>query len=327
MEAIHSQLLTPAGKGASILDQLEEEQDNIRTALQWTLQAGEVGVGLRLAGLLGEFWYYHSHLREGCQWLEQLLAQAGDTPVPISVRARALNALGGLLWPLQDMERARRTLEESLALFRDLEDQWWIADVLNNLGNLSMNTGDLEQALRYHEEALALRRALGDRRARQSLFGLGLITEQLGAYDRAAVFYEEADALARAAGGPAPYPSRGMGRVALQRNDLAKALAYFRESLGLFWGVGMKEGVAWCLLDIARAAALAGQPERAVRLFGAAETTLQVIGVPIGWDNPQANGVALLQAQVAAAEWQSAYAAGRALPLEQAVAAAMQDAD
>ncbi|MGH2627997.1 MAG: ATP-binding protein, partial [Anaerolineales bacterium] len=71
------------------LDRLEQEHENLRAALRWTLQAGEAEIGLRMGGALAQFWERHGYTREGRGWLDALLADPGAAPVP--VRARALN--------------------------------------------------------------------------------------------------------------------------------------------------------------------------------------------------------------------------------------------
>jgi hypothetical protein len=73
------------------MERLAREQDNLRAALAWSLEAateGTADLGLRLAGALWWFWFLHEGDRgEGQLWLEQVLAAGGGTP---AARAKAL---------------------------------------------------------------------------------------------------------------------------------------------------------------------------------------------------------------------------------------------
>ena len=61
------------------LDRLEAEHDNLRGALGWALERGEVDTELRLCVALWLFWFFQGHLTEGRQWLESALARSGGT--------------------------------------------------------------------------------------------------------------------------------------------------------------------------------------------------------------------------------------------------------
>src|SRR5207244_4321177 len=56
------------------LERLEYERENLRSALAWSIEQGEVEGGLRLAAALGQFWYVRGYLTEGREQLAALLA-------------------------------------------------------------------------------------------------------------------------------------------------------------------------------------------------------------------------------------------------------------
>src|SRR5215204_3556721 len=71
------------------LDRLEEEHDNMRTVLSWSLGQGQdAELALRIGAVLGEFWYLRGYWSEGRRWLEEALTKSGRTPT--AARARAL---------------------------------------------------------------------------------------------------------------------------------------------------------------------------------------------------------------------------------------------
>ena len=76
------------------LDLLEREQANLRTAIDWLRDEGQLEDALRLGGALWRFWWLRGDIDEGRHQLESLLAQA-VTAAP-TVRAKALNG-GGVL--------------------------------------------------------------------------------------------------------------------------------------------------------------------------------------------------------------------------------------
>jgi predicted ATPase len=62
---------------AKWLRRLDEEHDNLRSALDWSLaQAGSEG-GLRLCGALQRFWWTRGYLSEGREWCTRVLGKAG----------------------------------------------------------------------------------------------------------------------------------------------------------------------------------------------------------------------------------------------------------
>ena len=64
--------LTRAGQ-AVWLERLSEENDNIRAALAWSFESGQVELGLRLAGALVRFWSIRGLMTEGRRWLTEAL--------------------------------------------------------------------------------------------------------------------------------------------------------------------------------------------------------------------------------------------------------------
>jgi hypothetical protein len=55
---------------------LEEEHDNIRAALKWSLEQGEVEAALRIAGVVWKLWQIHGHMEEGVEWMKTILSRS-----------------------------------------------------------------------------------------------------------------------------------------------------------------------------------------------------------------------------------------------------------
>ena len=73
-----------------------------------------------------------------------------------------LDNLGIAALQLSDYARARALLEESLVLWRELDDAWGIASTLANLGVVAERSGDYARATALHEEGRSARQ-LGDK--------------------------------------------------------------------------------------------------------------------------------------------------------------------
>jgi predicted ATPase len=114
------------------LDRLEEEQDNLRAALRWSLDRDEAGPGLRIVGALW-VWYAVS-FREGRRWAEALLALPGAAP-PTVERTQALWTAGMAAWEEGDGAAVHALGEENVALSRALGDPGRLAYALAMLGN------------------------------------------------------------------------------------------------------------------------------------------------------------------------------------------------
>jgi predicted ATPase/Tfp pilus assembly protein PilF len=202
--------------------------------------------------------------------------------------AMALANLGNVALEQGDYQSAKQAFEESLVIFRQLEAKTNIAVSLSNLGRVAHLLGDESQAQQFFAESLALHRELGDRR------GIAL------------VFGNMADALA----------DQGMAD---------EAARHYTESLTLFRALDDRAGIADTLEGLACASCARGQAERAARLFGAAEGLRATLGAPL-WPVYRASydrDVAATRAQLGELAFGAAWAAGRALTLEQAIDEAM----
>ena len=109
------------------LDALEEEHDNIRAALDWGV-AHDPEAAIGLAASIVWFWNVHGHFTESVRRLTRLLA-ASPSASP-EVRAAGLAALGRQALNLPGTPGARAALDESLELWRRLEEPKGLAHAL-----------------------------------------------------------------------------------------------------------------------------------------------------------------------------------------------------
>jgi non-specific serine/threonine protein kinase len=315
---------------AAWLDRLDVEHDNLRAALTWCEQAGEVELGLRLGWRLWRFWDQRGHYSEARTRLTRLLA-ANTTPS--TARALALDAAGMLAFFQQDLAEARQRLEEGLALGRALEHPSSIAMALVFLGAVFTSQGDLDQARARFEACEPLRSTIAEQPTDfvvdTTWLLFAAIVARLRSDDgQASELLEEGLARARARGDRSLscYFLVTLASIALGQGDHARATTLQRESLSLARAVGNKMPIAAGFDGLACIAAAEGRGQRAARLFGAAEAVWASLAATLlpWFSADHDHGLAVARLQSGEAAFATAWAAGRALPLPQAIEYALE---
>ena len=228
--------------------ELLTEQDNLRAALEWGLDA-DPAAGLEVAVAAAHLWHTQSLHAEAARWLEAYLARDAPpvtaAPQALGRRARALYWSGRLAREAGEPERARAPLEESLALFRRAGDEEGAADALQNLALVAVTDGRPEDARRLLEEERAIGVRLGRPRlvwtAQRSLGALWLARGDL-ARPRPAT--AESLALVRQTdprgGGVA---LARLGVIARLEGDLPRARRLLEEALPELHAYGFRYGI------------------------------------------------------------------------------------
>src|SRR5262249_38150384 len=130
-------------EGAQHHEVVIPEHDNVRVAIERAAVIGDVKLGFRLAVALENFWVTLNP-DEGVRLFRlQLEAGAG---VPALLRARALRAFGGACQAGGNLRQAERLYEQSLAVFRELEDEQGVGILLYRLGLIALDLGETKRA-------------------------------------------------------------------------------------------------------------------------------------------------------------------------------------
>jgi predicted ATPase/transcriptional regulator with XRE-family HTH domain len=218
--------------------------------------------------------------------LEEMLA-IGHVHAQAETIAWAQVTMGEVAVLREDAAEAAAWLTQGLASFQRENVGVGIAWALNHLGHVAQLRGEYEQAAALHAESLILFRETDQQ-------GVGWALES-------------------------------QGQVALARGELDDAYLRFAESLQLALDLGYKPGIAWCLAGLAATAALDAQPVRAAQLWGAAEALRSAIGIrpPPASRVLYDRAITTARGQLGDAAFEAAWAAGQAIPLEDAIAAAM----
>ena len=241
-----------SGDRSAWLLQLEQEHDNLRSALDWCLIDSGSSSGLRFCWALVGFWWPRGHFSEGRQWCARILAESGGQ-AQTRERANALIAAGVLAYFQSDYSAARAAYEESLAIQRHLDDRRGISFSLGNLGLVACDQRDYVSARALHTESLAIQRELGDRKGvANSLNNLANVAFELGEPDRAKILYEESLAITRDLAdreGVARILGN-LGEVARYQCDMANARALHEESLAIKQELGHRQLIARSLISL-----------------------------------------------------------------------------
>jgi predicted ATPase/class 3 adenylate cyclase len=233
------------------LDRLELEHDNLRAALAWALEV-ETELGLRLASALAPFWNVRCHLSEGRRWLTRAIASEGDSS--IASRAKALRWAASFVWDQSDFIQAGALGEQSLALYRSLDDKRGIAGACEMVGLAARALRNYDRAVLYFEEGLALYRELGDRAGTASmLLSLGAVVWRRSDYDRARAMSEESLELYRELDDRSGVANAlgTLSVVAERRGDDKRWRELREQSLQLYRMLGDKLGAAMAIWDLA----------------------------------------------------------------------------
>ena len=314
------------------LERLETELDNLRAAIGWSIDHGEVEAVARMAFASWLFWWLHGHLDEGRRWMEKALAREPD--MPDSARARLLLVAGTLAQGRSNWEPARLFLEESLALFRQLDDEEGVAYALAGMGLVDLGQKQYERGLALVEESIDRFLKIGEKWAASPMLSFAAAASlSRGDISHARQLAERGLSLAREVGArDAVYLTlHALATVARAEGDNERAARLFGEGLTLSAEVEDHSSLAYYLQGLAAIAASEDRLARAARLWGAAETLLERTEVIAYAHAPDHS---LYQRQVAAARerldeaaWEAAWGEGRAMMPEQAVTYALKEGE
>jgi tetratricopeptide (TPR) repeat protein len=248
----------------------------------------------------------------------------------------------GLVACLQrDLAIARASAEESINLGREVGDVSNIAASMSGvLAYIAFLQADYAGAQSLWEEGLRLAREVDDKPGiALTLSALGSVIYLHGHAARAKPIFEEGLQIWHELGSQhnIAWGLDMLGHVALQQHDLRHAASLFEESLTLRRDLKETHTMAWCLAGLASVAVAEGRMEWAARLLATTAGLQEASGknfdattwiggaghIPIISQAEFERHVAAVRAALGDDIFAAAWAAGRALPLEQAIAEAL----
>ncbi|HXG26054.1 MAG TPA: adenylate/guanylate cyclase domain-containing protein [Candidatus Binatia bacterium] len=290
------QRLAPELAGAeqrAHLDHLEREHDNIRAVLDRATAIGDAATAIGLAHAVWRFWQKRGHLSEARRRLEHMAAQPWSHDDP-RLRARLLEALGGVCWWQADLRSMRPAYEEAVAIWRQLGDKAELANALYNYGFVFSVPEDPATApdlvdpeghgLRANQEALALYRELGDERGEANvLWGLGNAKYFSEGSDAGVGEFRAALEKFRHVGERTmeawSLHMLGSALLRIHKNDESRPI--LKDALRHFYLAGDAAGITLVLDDLSAQALADDEPELAAKLWGASRALTEATGATL----------------------------------------------
>jgi predicted ATPase/DNA-binding XRE family transcriptional regulator len=308
-------------------DQLEQEHENIRAAMRWSLHTSAPEVGLRLVSALWWFWITRGHSLEGQHWCHALLPQI--VTVAPELQGKALLGIAAMASYHGRLEESAPLLERSADLSRRTGNRRNLSVAWTLLGVYAAYRGEHEQAAAWHRQSVALMRELGDAWGiAEALGSQGISAFNLDLLDQASACLTEALGVFRTIGDvwSITYASTFLGLTLLRQGDDEQATHLFTERSFLD-NLDLRVSVPEALVGLTATACIQGQIERAARLAGAAEALCGLFGTYIAPTVQAINTeyVARVRSRMDAERFTEAWDAGRAMSFEQVIAYVVGD--
>ncbi|NEP62493.1 MAG: tetratricopeptide repeat protein, partial [Symploca sp. SIO2G7] len=164
-------------------------------------------------------------------------------------------------------EAALQSWQQSLTIYREINDRKGEGDALNNLGLAYRNLGDYTQAIEYHQQSLAIAREINDRKGEgQSLGNLGIAYLNLGDYTQAIEYYQQSLAIAREINDRNGEGNSlgNLGNAYRNLGDYTQAIEYYQQSLAITREIKNRRGEANALGNLGIAYHVLGNYTQAI---------------------------------------------------------------
>jgi predicted ATPase/DNA-binding XRE family transcriptional regulator len=308
------------GYGERWLRQMDDELDNVRSALRWAQRTGDSNALLRLAVAIGNYWVYRPYTLEEISPLAAAVESAHDANTRLQVVSRFF--IGAHLGGAGDMNGAFAIAETALRIAKREGDalSQGIAHFL--AGGLWELIGNCEQsaqsfrltveALRPLPESLWLYGAMGELGDR--LVACGDIDEAVAVLETAGAGFRTFHSL----NGLAMLPAQ-LAHAEIVRGHLDQARTLFCESIELSRTIGDVRLELGAVLGFASIELALGHPDQAARIIGVvqrereAHPTGRKIAHPIANERTDAR----VRASLGDDRYRACILEGRAIPYEQ----------
>jgi len=305
---------------------------------QGALDAGlpAVELALRLAAAFRPYWEWQGYLPDARNWLSAALAiplASDDDETVIAARAKALSEYSRLISLQNDQVRAVALVEESITLWRRLDDPDGLASALLHRSYIAHAMSEYEKARDACLEALDVLTAADDPWLRGQLFCyLAAAAGFTGNFEQMHAYYAQSRALFERVGDRSSVADvlKDEGGMLILESRYSDAIDCLLESLQVCYKLDHKQFITTGLCWLSIACGMRGEPDAvsaslyAAQLEGVVAGLQETIGLN-SWTktHPFIQMVQqYIRSRVDEESWQAALNAGRALTLEQAISLA-----
>jgi predicted ATPase/class 3 adenylate cyclase len=267
------------------LDRFEHAHDNIRVVLDRAVEREDAETAITLAFNAWRFWQKRGHLYEARRRLEAMAVADWSKRDPL-LRARLVEALGGIAWWQGDIKAMAPAYREAVEIWRSMDNPSELANALYNSSFVyTVPDPDDPAAIPARStdpdgvgratlnEALAIYRSLGDERGEANvLWGIGNMLYFANEIDPGSNELALALEKFRKVGDRTmeAWTLHMLGGAFLGQGRLDEARDGLRRALRHFYAASDTAGVTLALDDLSGLALAENDPERAGRLWGAA---------------------------------------------------------
>ncbi len=315
---------------------LSEEVANCRTLSHRPLPTDGISaleVSLRLATAMRAYWEWQGALTEARSWLNAAL----ELPQPnnpgttlLAARARALSEAGRLMVLQNEQDDALKLVDESIELWRDLNDPSGLANALLHRGWALHARNQYLAARETYQEGLAL--LTPDRDTwlyAEILLCMAGVAGFQSDLERARRYYARCRELFEKVGDTSAIADawKDQGGVSILASEHDEAIQCLLTSIRICRELDHKQYLATALGSLSFALGLREKPDTetaslfSAQIQGASESLMAMIGLtPWTTSTPFIHAVRLhIRSHVDEERWNAALNAGRALNLEQAL--------
>jgi tetratricopeptide (TPR) repeat protein len=275
-------------KQNEILEAIGEGIENIRAAWNWAIERSKIAEIDKLIGGFYSYYDLHAWFREGeltfRSAAESLQAKKSISEVT-PVYAKALARHGSCFYRLGSYEKARKLLQESLSIFRELIVKDETAFSLNCLGNIDTVLGNYKKAKEYYEECLRIYKDIDDEKGLVgTLNNLGVVHYYQEEYKEAKQLFEETLGIAKSIGHQKGISMAvgNLGLVAHGQGNYEDAIRLLTEGIDMDRKMGYTIGIANTIHNLGLTYKVIGDYEKAKELYEEGLAMRQEIGDRMG---------------------------------------------